>query len=92
MGARGGVRAGSRVPVTATFKLRASVLRTLAGMTDRHHQATPLLDLHHPTLRSLVDARGWRELEPDVRVGAVYDFVRNEIAFGYNALTSASGK
>ena len=27
---------------------------------------------------------GWPELKPDDRIGAVYDFVRNEIAFGYN--------
>jgi len=46
--------------------------------------ATPLLDLHHPDIESLVAVRGWRTLGPYDRIGAVYDFVRNEIAFGYN--------
>ena len=47
--------------------------------------ATPLLDKHHPDIEALVAARGWWALRPYDRIGAVYDFVRNEIAFGYNA-------
>ncbi len=45
---------------------------------------TPLLDVHHPDIEALVARRGWRAMPPDDRIGAVYDFVRNEIAFGYN--------
>lgn len=45
---------------------------------------TPLLDYRHPSIQSLVSVRGWRKLSPYDRIGAVYDFVRNEIAFGYN--------
>jgi hypothetical protein len=45
--------------------------------------ATPLLDLH-PDIEALVAERGWRTLRPNDRIGAVYDFVRNDIAFGYN--------
>jgi transglutaminase-like putative cysteine protease len=47
--------------------------------------ATSLLDVHHADIESLVGRRGWRALPLHDRVGAVYDFVRNEIAFGYNA-------
>ena len=57
-------------------------------MPDAMHPllaATPLLDIHHPDIEALVAARGWRALRPYDRIGAVYDFVRNEIAFGYNA-------
>lgn len=46
--------------------------------------ATPLLDFHHPAIEALVTDRGWCALRPYDRIGAVYDFVRNEIAFGYN--------
>jgi transglutaminase-like putative cysteine protease len=56
-------------------------------MSDAMHTllaATPLLDVHHPDIEALVDRRGWRALPPYDRIGAVYDFVRNEIAFGYN--------
>ena len=50
-----------------------------------HLGPTPMLDLDHPRLRELVERRGWVVLEPRARIGAVYDFVRNEIPFGYNA-------
>jgi hypothetical protein len=56
-------------------------------MSDAMHPLlaeTPLLDVHHPDIEALVDRRGWRTLPPYDRIGAVYDFVRNEIAFGYN--------
>lgn len=45
---------------------------------------TQLLDFRQPNIEALVVARGWRALRPYDRIGAVYDFVRNEIAFGYN--------
>jgi transglutaminase-like putative cysteine protease len=56
-------------------------------MSDAMHPllaATPLLDVHHPDVEALVGRRGWRTLPPYDRIGAVYDFVRNQIAFGYN--------
>jgi transglutaminase-like putative cysteine protease len=46
--------------------------------------ATPLLDIQHPDIEALVASRGWPTLAPYDRIGAVYDFVRNQIAFGYN--------
>lgn len=52
---------------------------------DRYLQTTPLLDHHHPALQQLITARGWADLDETARIGAVYAFVRDEIAFGYNA-------
>jgi len=49
-----------------------------------HLAVTALLDFHHPRIEALVSARGWRALPPAERIGAAYDFVRNEIPFGYN--------
>lgn len=45
---------------------------------------TPLLDFDHASLQALVATRGWQALPEYERIGAIYDFVRNEIAFGYN--------
>jgi transglutaminase-like putative cysteine protease len=45
---------------------------------------TAMLDHRNDAIRQLVTERGWRELEPDDRIGAVYNYVRNDIAFGYN--------
>jgi transglutaminase-like putative cysteine protease len=56
-------------------------------MSDAMHPLlaeTPLLDVHHPDIEALVARRGWRAMPSYNRIGAVYDFVRNEIAFGYN--------
>ena len=48
-------------------------------------QPTRLLDFTHPAIEELMANRGWRQLPTYECIGAVYDFVRNEIAFGYNA-------
>lgn len=45
---------------------------------------TPLLDFEHATIATLLRQRGWLELPLQQRIGAAHDFVRDEIAFGYN--------
>jgi uncharacterized protein YndB with AHSA1/START domain len=52
---------------------------------DRYLRPTALLDHRHPSLQELVDARGWADLDATEAIGAIYTFVRDEIAFGYNA-------
>lgn len=52
--------------------------------TDTLMTTTKLLDWDHPSIIALVAGRRWRTLNEFERIGAVYDFVRNEIAFGYN--------
>lgn len=42
---------------------------------------TALLDFTHPAIEGLAAARGWGALSECERVGAVYDFVRDEIPF-----------
>lgn len=46
--------------------------------------ATRLLDFEAAPIADLVADRGWHALGEHDRIGAAYDFVRNEIAFGYN--------
>ena len=45
---------------------------------------TPLLNFGNSYIERLVTDRNWRALPERERIGAAYDFVRNEIAFGYN--------
>jgi len=47
-------------------------------------EPTALLDYAHPSIAGLVAARGWSMLPVFQRIGAVYDYVRDEVAFGYN--------
>lgn len=43
---------------------------------------TSLLDFSHPSIDGLLSQ--WRGLPEFEKIGVAYDFVRNEIAFGYN--------
>nr|WP_238941457.1 transglutaminase family protein [Jannaschia sp. Os4] len=42
------------------------------------------MDYDHPSIRDLIAARGWADLPRFDRVGAAYDVVPDEVAFGYN--------
>lgn len=45
---------------------------------------TELLDFDYGEIAALVRARNWKSMPIFDAIGAVYDFVRNEIRFGYN--------
>jgi len=47
-------------------------------------KVTQLLDFENICLIQLVETRGWRDLSEYDRIGAIYNFVRNEIVLGYN--------
>lgn len=47
-------------------------------------RATPLLDFHHPAIRTLVQAYGWRDQPTEQRIQAVHHFVQDRVPFGYN--------
>ncbi len=53
-------------------------------MTNRHLDRTAILDFDNPAIAALVSERRWRDLPERARIGAIYAFVRDEIAFGYN--------
>ena len=54
-------------------------------MTDRTCllDPTPLLDFQSGGITDLIQARRWLALPEHDRIGAAYDFVRNEILFGF---------
>lgn len=45
---------------------------------------TPMLDFSNAAIQSLVRSRGWKDLELFEGIRAIYNFVRDEIMFGYN--------
>ncbi len=47
-------------------------------------QETPILDFHQPVFNKLIKGRDWTERDLFAKIQAVYDFVQNEIVFGYN--------
>lgn len=46
---------------------------------------TALLDYSAPSIAALIERHGWRALGTEERIRAAYEFVRDEILFGYNA-------
>lgn len=52
---------------------------------DPHLKETRLLDYSDTLIRQLVAQKGWKNLNDVGRTRSVYDFVRNEIRFGYNS-------
>jgi len=48
-------------------------------------EKTELLDFDHPSIQKLISDRNWLSLPEFERVKDIYNFVRDEILFGYNA-------
>jgi hypothetical protein len=62
----------------------ASEAVTASSQLERYLRETHLLDFSHPSVTELVRYRGWESLPEYERIGRIYAFVQNEIAFGYN--------
>jgi len=46
---------------------------------------TPMIDFNQPQIQALIKQRAWRDLSQYDAIGAIYNYVRDEIHFGYNA-------
>ena len=51
---------------------------------ERYLRETAMLDYSNAAIQELVRSRGWKELEPLEGIRAIYNYVRDEILFGYN--------
>ena len=47
-------------------------------------EETSMLNYSDAAIQNIIDAHDWRELPEFEKVKAIYDFVRNDIKFGYN--------
>ncbi|MCR4732602.1 MAG: transglutaminase family protein [Lachnospiraceae bacterium] len=45
---------------------------------------TNMLDFSNEKIRELIEAKGWKDMEPFEAIRSIYNFVRDDIAFGYN--------
>jgi hypothetical protein len=81
------VRRGGRTVDGMRAEREAAVVsggEELAGIDSRFLVATALLDFHEPAIEGLIVSRGWERVGERERIGGAYDFVRDEIGFGYN--------
>ena len=51
---------------------------------ERYLMKTSMLDFSAPAIQALIERRGWRSLGEFERIKAIYNYVRDEILFGYN--------
>lgn len=54
-------------------------------MSREYLAETPMLNFSEPEVQSVLNRWNWRDLSLHDRIGKAHDFVRNDIAFGYNA-------
>ncbi len=47
-------------------------------------KSTPLLNYHEKEISDLICSREWNKLDEYDKIGAIYEFVQNEILLGYN--------
>ena len=75
------------VTFVASFKKNGLACQSeerIADPNEKYLKETQMVNYRADSIQSLVEKRGWRSLEEFERIGAIYDFVRNEILFGYN--------
>lgn len=46
---------------------------------------TALMDFHHSSIKGLIQKKGWMNISEKDKILNIYNFVRDEIAFGFNA-------
>ena len=51
---------------------------------DTYLKETKILDYSNASIQKLLEQRGWANLDTVAKVQAIYNFVRDEIKFGYN--------
>lgn len=51
---------------------------------DTYFKETKILDYSNASIQKLLEQRGWENLDTVAKVQAIYNFVRDEIKFGYN--------
>lgn len=51
---------------------------------EQYLRKTPMLDFSNASIQELVAARGWKELSTFDCLKSIYNYVRDEILFGYN--------
>ena len=54
-------------------------------MGKKYLEKTKMLNYEAESIQSLIKNRKWLELDDYHKIGAIYDFVRNDILFGYNS-------
>ena len=58
--------------------------KTAVQKENRYTERTSMLDYDNYKIQELIRERGWKNIPEYDRINAIYNFVRDEILFGYN--------
>ena len=53
-------------------------------MNTNHLKKTNIINFEHASIQALIKNRKWQQLNEYDKIGAAYQFVKDEIVFGYN--------
>ena len=53
-------------------------------MNTKYLEKTKIVNFEHSAIQALIEERNWQELDDYNKIGAAYQFVKDEILFGYN--------
>jgi transglutaminase-like putative cysteine protease len=53
-------------------------------MNSIYLKTTPMLDFENQQIQTLIESRGWQQLNEYDAIKSIYNFVRDEIVFAYN--------
>lgn len=56
-----------------------------AKKMKRYLKETRMLDFSNPSIKNLINVKRWNEQDEFNRLKFIYNFVRDEVEFGYNA-------
>lgn len=51
---------------------------------EQYLKATKMLDYEHSSIQKLISDKGWKSLPEFERIKAIYNYIRDDILFGYN--------
>lgn len=56
----------------------------MKNVNERYLRETAVLNFSAKNIQALIEKRGWRKLDDFHKIEGIYNFVRDEIRFGYN--------
>lgn len=60
-------------------------------MNDKRYlKETAILNFSAPEIQALIDRKGWRQMDDFHKIKSIYNYVRDDILFGYNASDAIS--
>jgi hypothetical protein len=81
----------SPLKIAGLFKFKSYLLRKLNVhfkqiiiMTSKYTKSTKMLDYQNQAIQELITSHGWKQLKEYDAIKSIYNYVRDEVAFGYN--------